>query len=500
MHGCRIGVAQVDITPNWTGPTAGWGIGLGNAKAVPPSDPTERLYVTAVALSDAAGELVVLATTDLHCAARPVWLGAAKIAGIDPSRLILSGSHTHEGPGQIYGGAIFAFGSASLRGLRRNRRHLVEATGRAVKQAVEAMAPGGAVVVRGPLDDVGNNRAVPAWKHYSDETIDEFMTQGPGRSLGDRTLKAERYRDPRITLLVAATDDGRQRGVLGWYGVHAGALGQKWPTYSADIYGWARRGVMDARPGAVVGFGGGSAADVSPLPLDDAGHLRPPGASLAEVQGSELAGRVGGRIGAAVADLVAASTPAPFSVAVTHDDWRPTDTLPRPMYGMSQLGGGVDGPTSHWAELEAGIESPRANELAHRKIPLDKDQGPKIPWIHAVTKLPIPLGWLHRLTLPRTYPVHVARVGSHVFATVPGEPSTMVGWRIEKELLELMPTSTASVIGYAGDFGAYWVTPEEYLEQRYEAGSTLYGRHASSELQKKLASLARKLPVPAAEG
>jgi neutral ceramidase len=491
MSGSRIGVAQVEITPDRPGPTSGWGIGFGTMKATPPHDPAEKLYATALALSGPDGAVAVVATIDIHCGSRPVWEGAARFAGIDPGRLILSGSHSHAGPGQPYGGFVFALGSTSPFGLGRMRRHLIERIGTAVKDAVAALAPGGVAIVRGDVVDVGNNRATPAWSHYADDDLRDFA-DGPGRSLADREAKAERYRDPRITLLVAAGDDGRQRGILGWYGVHPNSLGPKWPTYSADLYGWARRRIEQDLPGAVVGFGGGAAGDISPLTLDDDGHLRHPHSSAADLQGSELAGRHGDRIGAVVAGLVADARPVPFPLAVAHLDWRPTETLPDPCYGMTQFGAGVDGPTSKWPELEAGVRSDRARSLAHRQFSTVGGQGPKIPWLYSLTKLPIPLGWFFRLSVPKTLPLHAVRIADHIFGTVPGEPTTMAGWRIERELLRQTTASTASVVGYAGDYCGYWTTPEEYLEQRYEAASTVFGAQAVPELQRRLARLARE--------
>ena len=90
---------------------------------------------------------------------------------------------------------------------------------------------------------------------------------------------------------------------------------------------------------------------------------------------------------------------------------------------------------------------------------------------------------------PSRLPLHVVRVGDHAFATVPGEATTMAGARIEEAVLAATGGS-ASVVGFAGDYGGYWVTPEEYLEQRYEAASTIFGRDATTRLTERLAALA----------
>ena len=156
---------------------------------------------------------------------------------------------------------------------------------------------------------------------------------------------------------------------------------------------------------------------------------------------------------------------------------------------MTQLGAGIDGPTDLWPQLEAGIHSPRVKEMAKREFPPDDPQHPKVPWLNAL-KVPVTARRVFDWGIPGSYPLHVIRVGDHVFATVPGEPTVMNCWRTEQAMVAATGAATASVIGYAGDYCGYWVTPEEYREQRYEAGSTVFGREASTELRKALERLA----------
>lgn len=491
MDGCLIGVGHVDITPRRRGPTGGWGIGFGTLRAKQPTDPAERLYATAIALEDADGHRVVLVNADVLNGSRPVWEAVAAANGLDPARLVLCGSHTHCGPGQPYGGWVFAFGSTMPIGLGRHRRWLIDRIGQAVADAIGALAPGGAAVVRGVVDGVGNNRATPAWAHYPSEVIDDFMTNGPGRHLTGESRNATRFRDPRLTLLTVRSDDDTQRGALAWYGVHPNSLGTTWPTFSADLFGWARQHVR-GNGGTPVGFGGGAAGDVSPLTLTDDGHLMPPVETAAEAQGAQLASKLGRQVGDTVVELLATATPAAFSVAVAHEDWDADAVLPRPIYGMAQLGAGVDGPSRLWPDVEAGVNSPRARRMANRQFPPGGPQHPKFPWFSAL-EVPVTARWLFNWGIPGSHPLHVVRVSDHVFATVPGEPTTMNGWRIERAVLAATGAATASVIGYAGDYCGYWVTPEEYLEQRYEAASTVFGREASTELCNALERLAASI-------
>jgi hypothetical protein len=183
-----------------------------------------------------------------------------------------------------------------------------------------------------------------------------------------------------------------------------------------------------------------------------------------------------------------------FTVGVAHEMWEPrASDLPGPLSGLATAGGGVDGSTELWDEVSAGVHAPRYLANVGRAHPGSDGQGPKISVLHAYTGLPVPVGWLFGLLGPRSLPLHVVRVGDHAFATVPGEATTMTGARIEKAVALSAGTRTSSVVGFAGDYGGYWSSQEEYLEQRYEAASTIFGRESSARLAERLSVLGATL-------
>jgi hypothetical protein len=270
VDGCRVGLGRVDLTPEGPGATAGWGP-LGRTDAEPPTDDAQRMLVTAVALEDATGERAVLVNADLHCGGLHLWRAAVEASGLDASRVVLCGTHTHAGPPQRYGGLMYTLGACpSPRAPWPSTRRLAPLVRTAVGRAVASLRPGGVAVVRRDVMGVASNRAVPAWDHYSDEARDGFLGRSPVPA--DAPLP-DRLRDPRVTVLVARSDDGTVDAALAWYAVHGTSLGARWPTFGADLWGPAR--AEAERDGASVGFGGGSSGDVSPLPLDaDASGLR----------------------------------------------------------------------------------------------------------------------------------------------------------------------------------------------------------------------------------
>ncbi len=94
------------------------------------------------------------------------------------------------------------------------------------------------------------------------------------------------------------------------------------------------------------------------------------------------------------------------------------------------------------------------------------------------------------------YPLSVIRVGDGALATVPGEMTAELGRRTRAAVLAaLRPAGVKGVAlaGYANEYLHYFTTPEEYDQQHYEGGSTLYGRASGALISSDLARLAANL-------
>ena len=97
---------------------------------------------------------------------------------------------------------------------------------------------------------------------------------------------------------------------------------------------------------------------------------------------------------------------------------------------------------------------------------------------------------------PRAVPLLTARIGDRVIATVPGEATAEMGRRIRAAVLAAArPAGVRRVViaGYANEYVHYFTTPEEYGQQAYEGGSTLYGTFSSNLIRDDLATLAASL-------
>jgi hypothetical protein len=94
---------------------------------------------------------------------------------------------------------------------------------------------------------------------------------------------------------------------------------------------------------------------------------------------------------------------------------------------------------------------------------------------------------------PRAAPLMVVRLGDRAIATIPGEMTVEMGRRTRAAVRAAFGSNgvrSVALAGYANEFLHYFVTPEEYDQQHYEGGSTLYGKYSSNLIRDDLATLA----------
>jgi neutral ceramidase len=107
-------------------------------------------------------------------------------------------------------------------------------------------------------------------------------------------------------------------------------------------------------------------------------------------------------------------------------------------------------------------------------------------------------------SVPKAVPFTVLRIGDGLIATVPGEPTVGVGKMIRQAIQSTVAASGINHVvieGYSGDYLNYFTTPQEYEQQAYEGGFTMYGHYSALVLESTLVELARDLvtgkPAPA---
>jgi hypothetical protein len=76
--------------------------------------------------------------------------------------------------------------------------------------------------------------------------------------------------------------------------------------------------------------------------------------------------------------------------------------------------------------------------------------------------------------IPDALPFQAFRIDDTVFASVPGEPITEIGWEI-KARAKQKGFQHAFIVGLANEYGGYMTTLAEYMRGEYEGKSTIYG-------------------------
>jgi len=96
---------------------------------------------------------------------------------------------------------------------------------------------------------------------------------------------------------------------------------------------------------------------------------------------------------------------------------------------------------------------------------------------------------------PNAVPIQVIRVGDHLVAAVPGEPTVEMGRRMRAAIRASAGGGlrTIAIVGLANEYVDYYTTPAEYDYQDYEGGHTVYGRWSGYFIRDQLADLAGRL-------
>lgn len=152
-----------------------------------------------------------------------------------------------------------------------------------------------------------------------------------------------------------------------------------------------------------------------------------------------------------------------------------------PAMGYSFAAGTTDGPGAFDFRQGTKTGNPLWNTVRNFLAkPTPEDiacQAPK-PILLATGRARFPYAWQ-----PRVVPTQLFHVGDVVIVGLPGEFTTMSGRRVRAAVREAALQSGANedmkviLAGLSNIYTSYVATPEEYLMQRYEAASTIFGPH-----------------------
>lgn len=456
-----------------------------------------------VIVDDSTGDRVLLSVNDL-----PMVLDSVRSEVLDRLRLLhgdrygdhnvmITATHTHCGPGGYSYHRLYNSNTGGFRPL--TFAAIVDGILEAIGRAVADLAPSTLVLAHGELRDASVNRSLAA-----------FERNPPG----DRAAFPDAI-DPQSTVL-GIERGGRLVGAVNWFATHGTSMTNRNRLISADnkgyaAYHWERlcNGVdylADEPPDFIAAFAQTNSGDMSPNldrrpgcgPTDDEfENTRIIGRRQSEAAAAAIErapGRVEGPVASSVTyvDLSSVEVGARFS-----GDGRPHRTGPA-FGGAAALAGTDEGPAFRAFRQGANPVWDALSRPFYRMSPALTDaQAPKA--------LVIPGGVLNRLVplAQERVPVQLIRIGSLYLIGIPGEVTIVAGLRLRREVAAIVGAELEDVLvaGYSNAYIHYITTPEEYEAQRYEGGSTMFGRWELGAFMQAASTLAEAMrdgtPAPA---
>ncbi len=506
------------------------------------------LFARSLFVQDAAGQALVFCCLDLGYVTHAMRAGAverlrARLGTVfNDAAFVLTCTHTHSGPGGCSHDAMYNLVTPGF--VPEHLEAVIVATVEAVVAAWQRAAPTDLSLASGRFDEavpVAWNRSLKAWNRNPDVTR---YQEGENHKALERSMQVLRF-----------SREGELLSLLSLFGVHATCLGNTLDRHDGDNKGYAAAQTEQqlAGEGAVALFAQGTAGDVSP-------HYHGPRQTARRnaIQGrAEYAyAAENGRHQSTMALRIAADpqqmpvtggidaifTYVDFT-AVQADpamaDGEPDAWTTEPCHGVSFFAGTpVDGlgvPPPLAAVMRLGARALRRYRLSplsrlspearHHYQRLYAAQGPKDIVMEAGRKLALgrpldrlglpdradPLvaemkrqavaGALNESALvPTVLPLQIVILGQIALVCCPGEFTTTAGRRLlDVVSARLRPRGISQVLicTYCNEYMGYVTTREEYQEQAYEGGHTVFGQWTLAAFQTRYAALADELLKPA---
>jgi neutral ceramidase len=397
--------------------------------------------------------------------------------------VLLTVTHTHSGPG---GYAHHRLYNTTTHGFRpRTFGAIVDGITESAVRAHEDLAPADLYLTHGELHDASSNRSPTAFARNPEPDRAAF----PGQI------------DPQTSLL-RFERDGRLTGAINWFATHGTSLTNTNRLISSDnkgyaAYHWERlvHGVDYLADPAATGFVGAfaqtNAGDMSP----NLNHRPGSGPTEDEFENTRIIGLRQYEAAAALSTERAPALAGGLDYRLTHLDMSDVSVLcggrqhrtTKPFAGAAAFAGTDEGPGF------GGFRQGR-NPLWDGLAGLVYRMSPRLRDGQAPKGLVVPGGLVNRLAplVAERVPVQLIRIGPLYLLGVPGEATIVAGLRLRRAVAAVTGAELRDVLvaGYSNAYIHYITTPEEYREQRYEGGSTLFGRWELPALEQAARTLA----------
>lgn len=406
--------------------------------------------------------------------------------------LLLTAQHTHAAPG---GYSHYPFYNFTIPGFQKKVfETLVAGCVEAAQEAFQSMEQVelrfGEVSV--PLDqEVAFNRSMSAYRNNP-----EAKEVDPSEAV-----------DRRMRGLWARSADGKLKALINWFGVHATSISSFNHRIHHDNKGVAAELFEKHHPGAMAFFLQSAAGDISPNFIWDKKLKRMRGKFQDQYENAAFNGELQFR----QSEKVPESKVLDAKIETHHYFYDVTTVAATPAHGIAFFQGTLEGPgigkglasllkgTSRLVRKVQLLQNPKQHNAfyelhAPKDVLLDHRSGsflgiPLRVW-KSLPPIPEPSVEAFRLMakaqaletlpwVPTILPFQIIRLGHLLIIALPGEITTVAAQRIEALIQKELASSEIKEIiisSYANAYMGYVTTPEEYDQQSYEAGHTVYGR------------------------
>uniref|UniRef100_A0A673U4V7 Neutral ceramidase n=1 Tax=Suricata suricatta TaxID=37032 RepID=A0A673U4V7_SURSU len=395
--------------------------------------------------------------------------------------VMLSGIHTHSGPGGYFQYTVFVIASEGFS--NRTFEYIVTGIVKSIEMAHQNMKPGKIFINKGNVEGTQINRS-------------------PSSYLWNPPSERARYSsntDKEMVILKMVDLNGVDLGLISWFAIHPVSMNNTNHLVNSDNMGYAsylfeqekNKGYLPGQGPYVAAFASSNLGDVSPNILgprcvntgdscDNANSSCPiggPSMCIAMGPGHDMLNSTQ-IIGEIIYQRAKAKTC-------------------KPALGYSFAAGTIDGFGSFNFTQGTTVGDPfweilRDQILGKPSEEIKNCHKPKPILIHT-GELTKPHPW-H----PEIVDVQMITVGSVAIIAIPGEFTTMSGRRLREAVQAEFATygmqnMTAVISGLCNVYTHYITTFEEYQAQRYEAASTIYGPHTLSAYIQLFKALAKAI-------
>ncbi|NWU88526.1 ASAH2 ceramidase, partial [Upupa epops] len=430
--------------------------------------------------------------------------------------VILSGTHTHSGPGGYFQYTLFWITSKGL--IRPSLDAIVNGIIKSIDIAHNNMKRGRLFINRGTVEHSQINRS-------------------PFSYLENPASERSRYSsntDKEMVMLKMVDENGQGLGLISWFAVHPVSMNNTNHLVNSDNVGYAsylfeqdkNERMLPGEGSFVAAFASSNLGDVSPNikgpfcantgeSCDNPQSTCPVGGAtmcMSVGPGKDMFDStriIGQNLYLKAKELYDKASQEVTGLLSSAHQWvnmsdvsvklNATHTVKtcKPALGHSFAAGTIDGVGAFnftqgsvegdpfWDEIRDQLLGEPSNETkaCHKPKPILFSTG-EMSWPHP---------W-H----PDIVDVQMAAIGSLVIIAVPGEFTTMSGRRlreaVEREFsAQGSPRTDVVIAGLCNVYTHYIATYEEYQAQRYEAASTIYGPHTLSAYIQLYRGLARAI-------